>query len=127
MNRVTAVPEQRVGPCCPFRSLDLSDNALGEKGVRACAPALTSQARMPPHTLDGSLSSTKISFEKFYKHRQGNTSVLLGGSVTAGCGGRCYQGTQHPACWAGKQAKKSPGAACSAASPIGAACRRGFA
>lgn len=28
---------------CACRSLDLSDNALGEKGVRACAAAIESQ------------------------------------------------------------------------------------
>ncbi len=30
---------------CGFRALDLSDNALGEKGVRACAAAIESQVR----------------------------------------------------------------------------------
>lgn len=30
-----------------LRALDLSDNALGEKGIRACAKALTSQVHVP--------------------------------------------------------------------------------
>ena len=30
---------------CAYRSLDLSDNALGEKGVRACGAAIESQVR----------------------------------------------------------------------------------
>jgi hypothetical protein len=39
----------RQGGLHACRSLDLSDNALGEKGVRACAAAISSQVNALPH------------------------------------------------------------------------------
>lgn len=37
---------------CRLRALNLSDNALGEKGLRACAPSITTQPQLESITLE---------------------------------------------------------------------------